>query len=57
MLQWRDTIIIPGGRAKVRIRFKPDALCGDMVVHCHTLYHGDRGMMQTLRIGKSTNSC
>jgi len=49
--QWRDTVLIPGGRGKVRIRFKPERYCGDMVVHCHILLHGDQGMMQTVHVG------
>jgi hypothetical protein len=30
--QWRDTLLIPGGGTKVRIRFLPVAWCGDMVL-------------------------
>ncbi len=29
--QWRDTLLIPGGDATVRVRFLPVAWCGDMV--------------------------
>jgi len=54
--QWRDTVLIPGGRGKVTIRFKPDRYCGDMVVHCHILLHGDQGMMQTVQVGDGSKT-
>jgi FtsP/CotA-like multicopper oxidase with cupredoxin domain len=47
--EWRDTLIVKNGhRAVVRTRY--ERYVGDFLVHCHFAGHGDRGMMQLVRI-------
>ncbi len=49
--QWRDTVPVDyGKKLTIRVRFRDFA--GTTVYHCHTLDHGDQGMMRTLRIAE-----
>lgn len=46
---WEDTfLLMPGGRAKILIRFEDHA--GEYVYHRRNLEHADAGMMRNLRV-------
>ena len=47
--QWKDTIFIKED-ARILFRTRYERFTGDFVLHCHIMFHGDHGMMQTLRI-------
>ena len=53
--QWKDTIIV---KENIRIAFRTryERFTGDFVMHCHIMFHGDHGMMQTLRIAAEAPS-
>lgn len=46
---WRDTISVAEG--KTVIRYTLDTFQGEIVIHCHFLYHEDIGMMATFYSG------
>jgi hypothetical protein len=41
---WFDTIMLPKGPGKVKVRFQTDCYSGPLVIHCHILPHEDIGM-------------
>lgn len=47
--QWKDTILVKQDR-RIAFRTRYERFTGDFVTHCHIMFHGDRGMMQNLRI-------
>jgi len=48
---WRDVIPAMG---LTRMRFQTDKYTGAVMIHCHLLYHEDKGMMDRFWIGNST---
>jgi FtsP/CotA-like multicopper oxidase with cupredoxin domain len=46
---WRDTV--PAFPGKTVIRYKLDTFRGEIVIHCHFLFHEDIGMMATFYSG------
>ncbi|MDZ4307324.1 multicopper oxidase family protein [Allopontixanthobacter sp.] len=46
---WRDTVMVkPAYKVIMRTRYR--RFVGDFVMHCHFASHGDRGMMQAIRM-------
>lgn len=46
---WKDTIFVPQG-VEIKMRTHYRRHIGTFVLHCHILYHEDRGMMEMVRI-------
>jgi len=42
--EWRDTVFVPAN-GNVTIRFRPLDFKGVSLLHCHSLFHADEGMM------------
>lgn len=45
---WKDTVFVPNGGIRLSVTFT--GFRGKYVFHCHTLEHGDNGMMANLEI-------
>jgi suppressor of ftsI len=50
----QDTVIVPPGQ-RVTIRIPFEQFTGELVFHCHILYHEDHGMMSTIEVFKPKN--
>jgi FtsP/CotA-like multicopper oxidase with cupredoxin domain len=47
---WKDTLLVGLSANPEKVRMKYQRFMGKFVLHCHILFHEDKGMMQLVEI-------